>query len=55
MSRFIQLHSVAAVVMGTTILLVGAALGLGVASWAGHPVIGGSTHVPVYIDPSPRR
>ena len=48
MSRFVQLHSVAAVVIGTGILLVGAALGLGVASWAGHPVIDGA-RVPVYI------
>ena len=49
MSRFIQLHSVAAAVIGTTILLVGAALGLGVASCAGHPVVGGLNRVPVYI------
>jgi len=48
-SRFIQLHSVAAVIIGASVLLVGAAMGLGVASWAGHPVIGGSNHVPVYI------
>jgi len=47
-SRFIQLHSVAAAVIGTSILLVGAALGLGVASWAGHPAIDRSG-VPVYI------
>ena len=48
MSRFIQLHSVAAAVIGASILLMGAAMGLGVASWAGHPVVGGS-RVPVYI------
>ena len=49
MSRFIQLHSFAAAVIGAGILLMGAALGLGVASWAGHPVIGGLDRVPVYI------
>jgi Do/DeqQ family serine protease len=49
MGQFIQIRHGAAILLGVCILVAGAALGVGVTSWAGHPVLGASHHVPIYI------
>ena len=48
MGRF-QIAHWAAILLGVIILVVGAVLGVGATAFAGHPVIGTSHGVPVYI------
>ena len=40
------------VVIGVCILVAGSALGIGLGTWAGHPVFGASGTVPVYVSSS---
>ncbi|MGA8493319.1 MAG: DegQ family serine endoprotease [Terriglobales bacterium] len=53
-ARFLQIRPVVAVIIVTGILVVGTALGMAVTSWAGHPVLGATQQVPVYISQTGR-
>ncbi len=50
MERSIHIRHSLAVIAGILILVVGAALGVGLTSWAGHPVLGSSHQPPVLIE-----
>jgi serine protease Do len=52
MQRSVQLRHSVVITFGICILIAGAALGVGLVSWAGHPVLGSSTGIPVYITQS---
>jgi serine protease Do len=47
--RFIQVRQAAAYVILVTVLIAGAILGVAATSWAGHPVLGSSRGIPVYV------
>lgn len=49
MPRFVQLRHSVAIVFAVCILIIGAAIGVGLTSWSGHTVFGSSRPVPVYI------
>lgn len=49
MERVIQMRHSLVIILGIGILIAGAALGVGVTSWAGHPVFGSTHGIPVYI------
>ncbi|MGA7292703.1 MAG: DegQ family serine endoprotease [Terriglobales bacterium] len=49
MGRLIEMRHSVAIFLGVCILLGGAALGVGLTSWAGHPVFGASHGIPLYI------
>jgi hypothetical protein len=44
-----QIRRSVAIVIGILILVAGAALALGLTSWAGRPVLGSSHAIPVYV------
>ena len=49
MERSIQIRRSFATVIGILILVAGAALALGLTSWAGSPVLGSSHAIPIYV------
>jgi serine protease Do len=53
-ARFFQLRPAAALIVIICVLLIGAALGMFVTSWTGHPVLGAGNRIPVYISQSGR-
>ncbi len=50
MERSMQIRRSFAIIIGVSILVAGAALALGLTSWAGHSVLGSSHAIPVYIN-----
>ena len=44
-----QMRQSVAVVVAVCLLIAGAAVGLGVSVWAGHPVLGAAHEIPVYL------
>jgi serine protease Do len=50
--RSIEMRHSVAITSAIVILIIGAAFGLGVTFWAGHPVFGSSHEIPVYINQS---
>jgi serine protease Do len=53
-ARFFQLRPAAALIVIICVLLIGAALGMFVSSWTGHPVLGARNRIPIYISQSGR-
>jgi serine protease Do len=53
-ARFFQLRPAVALIFVICILIVGAALGMGVTSWTGHTVLGAENRIPVYISQTGR-
>lgn len=49
MARFVQIRRPAAVMLGVVILIIGGVLGVAGSSWAGHPVLGSTHEIPIYI------
>ena len=54
MARFFQLRPAVALIFVICILIVGAALGMAVTSWASHTVLGAGNRIPVYISQTGR-
>ena len=49
MERSMQMRHSVAIVVAVCLLIAGAAIGLGVSVWAGHPVFGAAHEVPIYM------
>jgi serine protease Do len=47
--RLIEIRNLVAMIIGTCILVAGVAFGIGVTSWAQHPILGSSYGIPIYI------
>jgi serine protease Do len=47
--RFLQIRQSAALAVVAVVLVIGGAIGIGASSWVGHPVLGATHEVPVYI------
>lgn len=52
MERALQIRHSVVILVGICILIAGAMLGVGLASWSGHSVLGSSHEVPVFISQS---